>query len=78
MEKLNLGLNSMVQNTIYALPAVRVTLFTDATTPTIQTSNTDVFIANAAVTLTAGQGEPLGAFIRVTTAGPINVMLKRA
>lgn len=78
MEKLNVGLNSMVQNTIYALPAVRVTLFTDATTPTIQTSNTDVFTANVAVTLTGGAAEVYGAFVRVTTTGPINVVLKRA
>ena len=77
MEKLNVVLNSMVQNTIYALPASRCTVFTDATTPTIQTSNTDVFTANVVVTLTGGAGEAFGAFVRVTTAGPINVMIKK-
>jgi len=77
MEKLNVGLNTMVQNTIYALPASRCTVFTDATSPTIQTSTTDIFTANVAVTLTNGVAEAPGAFIRVTTAGPINVMIRK-
>ena len=77
MEKLNVGLNTMVQNTIYALPASRCTVFTDAATPTIQTSTTDVFTANTVVTLTAGVAEVGGAFMRVTSAGPISVMIKK-
>ena len=69
---------SMVQNTIYALPPVKCTLFTDATTPTIQQSLTSTFTANVVLTLTSGQSEVVGGFIRCTSAGPINVILKRA
>jgi len=71
-------IHSLVQNTVYALPPVRCMLFTDATTPTLQQSLTAAFTANVAVTLTAGQSECNGGFIRLTTAGPINVILKRA
>lgn len=65
----------MVQNTIYALPARRALLFTDATTPTIQQSADVGFTANAALTLASGQAEVAGGFIRCTT-GNINVVLK--
>jgi hypothetical protein len=66
----------LVQNQIYALPAVEVTLFTDATTPTIQTSNTSAFTANVVVTLTGGAAVVGGGFIRATTAGA-TITLKR-
>ena len=59
----------LVQNQIYALPAVKVTLFTDATTPTLQSSNTAAFTANTALTLTAGATTVTGGWIRATTAG---------
>jgi hypothetical protein len=67
----------MVQNTIYALPPVKCTLFTDATTPTIQQSLTVAFTANVALTLTGGQADVNGGFIRLTSSGPVNVLLKR-
>ena len=57
---------TMLANVIYALPAVRVTLFTDAAAPTIAQSNTSAFTANSAVTLTAGQVSLAGGFIRAT------------
>jgi hypothetical protein len=76
MEKLCVGmLSTLVQNTIYALPARRCLLFTSTAAPTIQQSNSPTFADNVAVTLTGGQAELAGAFIRVTTAGPTIVML---
>jgi hypothetical protein len=67
----------MVQNTIYALPASRVLLFTTGA-PTLQQSTEVTFAANAAVTLTAGQAELAGGFLRCTTAGPQPILLKKA
>lgn len=67
---------ALVQNQVYALPAVRCTLFTDATTPTLQQSNTAAFTANVALTLTAGAATVAGGFIRATTTG-VTVTLKR-
>lgn len=68
---------SMVQNTIYALPAVKCTLFTTGA-PTLQQSTDVGFTANVAVALTNGQMEVAGGFIRCTTAGPQLITLKRA
>lgn len=67
---------NLVQNTIYALPAVKATLTTDTATPTIQLSNTVSFTANLAVTLTGGAATVSGGFIR-STAGAALVTLKR-
>lgn len=67
---------ALTQNTVYALPAANVTLFTDATTPTIQQSNTQAFTANVAVTMTGGASVVSGGFIRATTTG-VTVTLKR-
>lgn len=66
---------SMVQNQIYALPARRVLFSTDAAAPTIQTADDVAFALPIAITLTNGQAELGAAFIRVTSAGPINVRL---
>lgn len=68
--------SSLVQNTIYALPACHCILFTDGTTPTIQQSNTVLFTANVALTLTDGQAETGGGWIRCTS-GAINITLKK-
>jgi hypothetical protein len=57
---------TMLANVVYALPAVNVTLFTDAAAPTIAQSNTSAFTANAAVTLTGGQATLAGGFLRAT------------
>lgn len=67
---------ALTQNQIYALPAVKVTLFTDATTPTLQVSNTAAFTANVAVTMTGGAAVVSGGFIRATTTG-VTITLKR-
>ena len=67
---------ALVQNQIYALPAVEAELFTDATTPTIQQSNTVAFTANVAVTLTGGSAAVTGGFLRTTSSG-VTITLKR-
>lgn len=69
---------SMVQNTIYTLPDGRVLLFTDGAAPTLQMSTTVAFTANVAVTLTGGQAELAGQFIRCTNLATCNVVLKKA
>jgi hypothetical protein len=79
MEKLSCGpILSLVQNTIYALPPHKCTLFTSAAAPTIQQSTSATFADNATVTLTAGASEVVGAFLRVTSAGPTPAVLRRA
>ena len=55
---------TLLAGVIYALPAVKCTLFTDAAAPTITQSNTVAFTANSAVTLTGGQATVAGGFIR--------------
>ena len=67
---------TLVQNQIYALPAVKTTLFTDATTPTIQQSTTAAFTANVVVTLTGGMGTLTGGWLRTTSSGVV-ITLKR-
>lgn len=66
----------LLQNVVYALPAVKALLFTDTATPTIQVSNDPTFATNAAVTLTAGSATIGAGFIR-STAGNANVVLSR-
>ena len=69
---------SMVQNVIYALPAVHCLLFSDGTAPTLQQSTTLAFTANVAMPLVNGQAEVSGGFIRQTTLATCNITLKRA
>ena len=68
----------ITQNQIYALPAKRVLMFTDATGPTFFQSNTLAFTASIAVTLVNGQAELAGGFLRCTSATPGNITLKGA
>ena len=68
---------SMVQNTIYALPAAPVLAFVTGT-PTLQQSTDVAFGASKAVTLdTNNQAQLAGPFIRCTSAGPQLITLKR-
>jgi len=67
---------SIIQNTIYALPARRVLMFSDAAAPTFFQSNTVAFTVSVAVTLTNGEAELAGGFIRCTSATPGNIILK--
>lgn len=67
----------VVQNTIYALPNRRCLLMTDGAAATIQQSTDVAFTANAALTLSSGQAEVAGGFMRCTS-GNIRVSLKTA
>lgn len=66
---------TMLAGVAYALPAVNVTLYTDATTPTITQSTTAAFTANSAVTLTGGSAQLNGGFIKA--AANTLVVVKR-
>lgn len=66
---------TMLAGVAYALPAVNVTLYTDAAAPTITLSNTVAFTLNTAVTLTAGVATVGGGFIKA--AANTLVVLKR-
>lgn len=67
---------ALVQNQVYALPAVECVLFTDAATPTIQVSSSVGFATNIPLVLTAGASPVTGGFIRATTTG-VTITLKR-
>lgn len=76
-ELLSIGYpQSIIQNQIYALPAKRCLLFTDAAGPTLFQSNTLAFTVSVALTLIDGQVEVSGGYLRCTSAGPILVSLK--
>lgn len=66
----------MVQNIVYALPAVKVTMFTN-TAGTYEQASILAGPFIATVALAGGQVELAGAFVRCTTASP-TVTLKRA
>ena len=66
----------MATNQVYALPAVKVTAFTEATTPTLEQSNAIGFAAKAAVVFTGGVAPLYGQFVRAT-AGTPTIVLKR-
>lgn len=66
---------TLLANVVYALPAVNVTLYTDAATPTITQSTTAAFTANSAVTLTGGAATLSGGFVKA--AANTLVVLKR-
>ena len=65
---------TMTQNVIYAVPGRRCLLFTDSG-GTLQQSTDVGFTANVALTLSSGQAELAGGFIRCTT-GDIRVRLQ--
>ncbi len=67
---------TLVQNTVYALPANRCLLFCDASSPTITMSNVVGMSPAIALTLTNGQAEVAGAFI-VCTTGSVVVSIKK-
>ena len=78
LEKLCEGvLTTMPQNTIFALPAKKVTLFTNTAAPTLQVSNDPAFATSVAVTLTDGAAVVAAGFIRATAVGGALVTLKR-
>lgn len=76
-ELLSIGYPTPInQNQIYALPARRVLMFSDAAGPTFFQSNTLAFTVSVAVTLTNGEAELAGGFLRCTSAAPGNITLK--
>lgn len=75
MDYLSIGvLSTMKQNTVYALPAKKCKIYTDATATFVQ-STTSAFTANSAVTLVEGAYEVSAPFIKCTS-GDVAVMLK--
>lgn len=76
MQSIPIGMAvTVLANTVYALPAVEVVMFTDAAAPTVTQSNTSNFAANAAVTVTAGVATLYGGFVKF--AADTLVILKR-
>ena len=69
----------MVQNQVYALPNSRGLLYCDVAAATFEQSNTEAFTLATALAPDANeQIEVAGRFIRCTSAGPVNVTIKRA
>lgn len=66
---------SAIQNQIYALPAARVLLFAEGAPTVEQSADGTNFVA---VTLANNQAELAGAFLRVTSAGPTDIVVKKA
>ena len=65
----------MVQNQVYALPARHCKLFTDTAAATLVQSDTLAFTVSVTLTLTDGQADVAGGFIKCTS-GAINISLK--
>lgn len=76
IQALGLGITPITQNTIFALPAKRVLMFSPDAAPTFFQSNDSAFATSIAVTLTAGQAELAGGFLRCTSAAPTTITLK--
>ena len=68
---------TITQNVVYALPVVKTTVFCGDSAPTLEQSNTVDFTAKSAVTLTAGQAQLAGGFIRSTGPTPVTIILSR-
>jgi hypothetical protein len=66
----------ILQNVVYALPARRVLLFSDAASPTFVMANDFAFATSIPVVLTNGQAEIAAAFIKCTSASPGNIVVK--
>lgn len=80
MECIPVGVvTAMPQNTIFALPSVRVRLFSNSAAPAFFQSNDPAFGTSIAVTLADGMAELAGGFIRQTGfVGSASVMLRKA
>ncbi len=66
----------LLAGVVYALPPVRCLLCCSAATPTLTMSNDPAMAVTVAITLTGGQAEVAGGFIKAVADTP--VMLKRA
>lgn len=69
---------TLLQNVVYALPAVAVNLYSDTATPTLVVSNAFGFATSTPLTLTAGVANGIGGSFIKSTAGNAVVLLKRA
>lgn len=70
---------AVTQNTVFALPPVRALLTCDTVAATFVHSNDVAFGVSAPLALSAaGEVEVGGGFIKLTSAGPVNVVIKRA
>lgn len=63
------------QNTVYALPASRCLLYAEGVPTVTESADGSNFTA---VTLTNNQAELSGAFIKITSAGPVDCIVKKA
>jgi hypothetical protein len=69
---------TMLQNVVYALPASRCLLFCQTAAPVLEMSNELAFTTVVTpLTLTNGQCEVAGAFIRSTAVGGAIITLKK-
>lgn len=69
---------ALVQNQVYALPTSRCLLMCDTAAATFLQSLTQAFTVSVALTPDANeQIEVAGGFIKCTSAGPTNVILKK-
>jgi hypothetical protein len=76
LELLSLGPPTLLKaNVVYALPAVKATLFSDSAA-TLTVSNTSTFTASAALALTAGVGAVAGGGFVKSSADAL-ITLKR-
>jgi hypothetical protein len=66
----------ITQNVIYALPPRRCLMFSQDNGPTFFQSNEVGFTTSVAVTLSSGQCELAGGFLKCTSATPGPVTLK--
>lgn len=64
------------QNTVFALPARRVLMFSQDAAPTFFQSADVSFATSVAVALTNGQAELAGGFLKCTSAAPGPILLK--
>lgn len=75
MQLLSIGYpQTLTRNVIYALPGRRCLLFCDTAGAALEQSNTDVMTADVNMTLTDGQHEVAGGFIRSTAADAIVIL----
>lgn len=76
LQALGLGTTAITQNTIFALPARRVLMFSPDAAPTFVQSNDSAFALSVAVVLTNGQAELAGGFLKCTSAAPTTITLR--
>lgn len=75
MQLITIGVpTTLTQNVIYALPARRCMLFCDTAGAALEQSNTAAMTADVNMTLSDGQHEVAGGFIRSTAADALVVL----